>query len=233
MLARVDDFASPTRPSWFDDLLADVDRAFKTTGAETQGWPDPYPDREPPDETYSRCLDPGKYQILHARVEAWVNVLAARGIATATDVAASPWIDGVREADQVARVRRLTPTRDRGLRLLLAYTLVEGEPFGVDVAIARPGDPETRTVLLDTAPDCGCDHCDSGSADLLDVLDGWVLTVARGGVVHARAGRTTVTRTVDGWMSSGGHHDVGPDALLQPTPAATHASEQWVGQAWL
>ena len=180
MLARVDDLAAPSRPSWFDDLVADVNRAFETTGADTPGWPDPYPDREPPDETYSRCLDPDKYQILHARAEAWVNVLATRGIATETDVAITPWVDGVhkavREADQVARVRRLTPTRNGGLRLLLAYTLVEGEPFGVDVGLARPGDPETRTVYLDSVPDCGCDHCDSGSVDLLEVLDGWVLT---------------------------------------------------------
>lgn len=234
MLGCVDDLAASPGPSWVDDLVAEVDRAFETTGADTPGWPDPYPDGDPPDETYSRCLYPDKYQILHARAEAWVNVLADRGIASATDVAATPWIGGTRGADRVARVRRLTPGNEQGLSLLLAYTLVDGEPFGVDVGIARPGDPATGPVELDTVPDCGCDHCDSGSAYLLDVLDGWVLTVARGGVVHVRAGRTTATKTIDGWMtSSEGPRGADPDALLQPPPAAPRGAERWVGEAWL
>lgn len=39
------------------------------------------------------------------------------------------------------------------------------------------GDP---AVLLETLLDCGCDACDSGSRDLLEVLDETVLSVVDG-----------------------------------------------------
>ncbi|ROR90961.1 DUF6226 family protein [Nocardioides aurantiacus] len=226
----MDDVDCEERSPWFDELVADVDDAFRRTGAGTPGWPNPYADEEPPDETYSRCLDPGKYRILHARVDAWVEVLERRGTATTVDVAATTWVDANRKAEQVARVRRITPTQDQGLPLLVAYTKVDGDLFGVDVGIAQPGDHDNRPVFLDTVPDCGCDHCDSGSEDLLEVLDGWFLTVARGGVVHARAGGMRVTRTLDGWMSSGGGRREDPEALLQP---ASNASQHWAGETWL
>ena len=81
------------------DLLADVERAFAVTGADTPPWPDPHlgpngedlPVRE---EEYSRCLDPGKHRILAARAEAWAQVLVAKGWAEREEIAngaALPW----------------------------------------------------------------------------------------------------------------------------------------------
>ncbi|MDN6303852.1 MAG: DUF6226 family protein, partial [Brachybacterium sp.] len=82
------------------DLLADGERAFAVTGADTPPWPDPHlgpGGREVPvrEEEYSRCLDPGKHRILGARAEAWALVLTERGWAEREEIidgAALPWL---------------------------------------------------------------------------------------------------------------------------------------------
>jgi Family of unknown function (DUF6226) len=167
----------PGRPSWTEGLLEEVNRAFELTGANTPGWPDPHPDRSPTDEEYSRVSDQGKYRILDACVDAWVEVLAARGLAVVTDVmpAEKTWIGAQRLPSDVQRIRLLQPTQPDALGVVIATTLVEGEPFGLDLVLVGA---EAPAVLLETVPDCGCDACDSGSADLLEVLDGWILTAA-------------------------------------------------------
>jgi hypothetical protein len=222
--APVSPFRPSPRPSWFDPLVAEVDRAFAVTGADTPGWPDPHPDRNPAEDEYSRCLDPGRYRILEARVEAWCQVLSPR-LATVDDEPAGPWIDAPRRPEEHRRVRRVGPTRQDGLTLILGSTLVGGEPFGLDVAITRRGMP---TAFVDTVPDCGCDACDSGSADLLATLDGWFLTVARGGVVHARSERARVTRTMDGWQGAG----EGELAWLDASSPVPDGVVRWVGAPW-
>jgi Family of unknown function (DUF6226) len=223
--ADMNDASPPTRPAWFDVLLAGVDRAFVVTGADTPGWPDPHPDRNPPEEEYSRVSDPGKYRILDARVDAWVQVLAEAGVAATHQVPAQSWIAAPRPPAELRRVRQVTPVRPGGLTLLFATTLVDGTPFGLDVATVSGGG---RPVFLDPVPDCGCDACDSGSADLLGTLDGWVLRVARGGVLHARSGQSYVTRTLDGWASAGG----GRVSWLDESSAIPDGVERWVGVPW-
>lgn len=221
------EYAAPTPPAWVDDLLAGVERAFAVTGADTPGWPDPHPDRDPAEEEYSRCLDPGKYRILGSRLDAWAQVLADRGLAVVRDVEPGAWVDAPRRTDELARVRAFEPVASGGLTLLAATTLVDREPFGVDLGLSAPGLP---TVLLDTVPDCGCDACDSGSADLLEALDGWMLTVARGGVVHARSSTAHISRTFHGWSSSGGGAlEPWLDEALEP-PAGVR---RWVGTPWV
>jgi Family of unknown function (DUF6226) len=196
----------------------------------TPGWADPHPDRRPNEEEYSRCLDPGKYRILDARVDAWTQVLSKRGIATSYDMAPThrAWTGAPRDPQHLLRVLRLDPAAVGGLSLLLATTIVDGAPFGLDIGVVgRASD----AVFLETIPDCGCDACDSGSADLLETLDGWVLTVARGAVIHARdANGYSTTRTIDGWQ---GHGDIIDDSWLdeaQPAPDGVH---QWAGTSWL
>lgn len=216
-------------PAWSEDLLAEVDRAFAITGAQTPGWPDPHPDREPAEEEYSRCLNPEKYQILRARVDAWVEVLVARALAAVEDIASPRWLDDRRGPEGRHRVRRLTPTRAAGLGLVLAETLVDGEPFGVEVGLAESS--ELPAVLLDTVPGCGCDACDSGSADLLTTLDESILTVLRGGVVHARSASASISRTLDGWQGTGNAPGLETwlDADVVPAPGV----RRWVGEPWL
>lgn len=224
------DYRPPPHPAWLDDLLAHVGRAFERTGAGTPGWPDPHPDRSPREEEYSRCLDPDKYQILRTRIDAWVEVLESRGIVIADSVEPSPRTGAVRGPEHVRRVRRLAPTREGGLGVHLGETIVDGDPFGIDLGVSTAGG-ESSVVLLDTVPDCGCDACDSGSEDLLAVLDGWILSVARGGVVHARSATASVSRTIDGWAGSGAGAE--PDLWLDESLPAPPGVERWVGEPWV
>lgn len=208
------------------ELIREVDLAFGVTGAATPGWPDPHPDRPPLQEEYSRVTDVGKYRILGTRVDAWVEVLESRKLADVAEVATSPWIGLDRPPLDSWRRRRITPTRSGGLALLIADTLVDGSPFGLEIGLAS-GDE--RPVFLDLLPVCGCDACDSGSADLLDALDGWVVTTARGGVVHVRRGQDCVTRTRAGWQGS----FRGDPSWLDESLATPPGVERWVGVPWV
>ncbi|WP_127479284.1 DUF6226 family protein [Nocardioides pantholopis] len=223
--------AYPSPPPWSGSLLAEVEKAFATTGADTPGWPNPRPDMEPPaDEEYSRCLDPGKYRILDARVAAWAQVLAGRVLAGTSDLpaaSAATWIGAFRDVEGLLRVQEIRPVRPRGLALLLATTLVDGEPFGLDIAVA--GDT-AAPVLIDAMPSCGCDACDDGSASLLDDLDGWFVVVATGGVVHARDGKRSITRTADGWQGTGDDLD---EAWLRAETPVPPGMRRWIGAPWL
>lgn len=164
-------------PAWRAGLLDEVDRAFESTGASTPGWPDPHEGREPAEEEYSRTLDPGKWRILTARLDAWVAVLVARDLASVEEAPADRW---GREHDtlQLTRRRRLVPRRPGGLVLLAADTLVDGDLVGVDLAVEGPHPHPPRLVA--SLPPCGCDACDGGSAHELSELDECVLAVLEG-----------------------------------------------------
>lgn len=194
------------------------------------GWPDPHRGRAPAEEEYSRCVDPSRYRILDARIDAWVQALADLGLATAHDepLSSLPWVGAVRPLDDVRRVLRIEPTVADGLSLLLAFTLVDGEPFGIDVGVAMSKEVSSRPApaQVATVPQCGCGACDDGSAALLDDLDGWFVVVARGGVVHAREGELEMTATVDGAMGSG--HMTWLDAAEPVAPSL----RRWVGAPW-
>jgi len=221
-----EDLLGAPHPHWGDRLLHEVDRAFEVTGAATPGWPDPHPDRNPGNDEYSRVTDVGKYRILDARVDAWVAALEAAGIARSVEVSAEPWVAGLRPPADHGRVRRLEPAAAGGLCLVLATTLVDGRPFGLDVGTARAGE---APAVLAVVPDCGCDACDSGSVDLLTELDCVVLTVARGGVVRAGRGEDVATRTWHGW-SLGNGADPG---WLDETASVPHWVDRWIGAPWL
>ncbi|NPC96185.1 DUF6226 family protein [Nocardioides sp. zg-DK7169] len=227
----MDPTSLPTTPAWASDLLAAVDRAFAATGADTPGWPDPHWDREPDEAEYSRCLDPGKYRILVRRLEAWIEVLADRDIATVSvgPWTGAAWLGADRSPDQLQRVYRIVPRTPRGLELLCGVTIVDEEPFGVDVGIRAGQVPASAPVFLDTLPSCGCDACDDGSAPLLEELDGWFLSVARGGVLHARRGGDSITRTIDGWQGTGDPRESWLDADARTRPGL----ERWAGEPWL
>lgn len=52
------------------------------------------------------------------------------------------------------------------------------------------GDP---AVCVDVSPDCGCDACDSGSQDELDVIDARVLAVVSGSFRYLSRGPRRIT----------------------------------------
>ena len=57
--------------------------------------------------------------------------------------------------------------------------------------------------VLESQPDCGCDACDTGSADLLETVDSAFILALDGGVYVVREGERVVRRTLDGCSSSG------------------------------
>lgn len=181
-------------------LRALVAEAFAATGMATPGWPNPHPGgRQPLDEEYSRCPDPGKYRILAARAEAWVLALTELGLATA-EVAVDPsavWRDEVpRPAPE--RATWVHPRQNGALPLLVALFSIQG---AADVGLCLgAGD---RAVLVLTTPDCGCDACDSGSESLLEQLDEYVWAVVSGALVHLAAKDSVVVATGSGWSASG------------------------------
>lgn len=173
---------------------------FATTGAETPPWPDPHPEcGDPLEEEYSRCFDPGKYRILRARADAWVNALIGFGLATFEEVEApaAAWWD---ELDiPIDTVVRLRPLRAGTISLLLAFGSMDGVRDAV--VIVGAGEP---TVQLVTLPDCGCDACDSGSEYLLEEFDEHLLAVVSGEFVHVTTKKgTRVTATGSGWSADG------------------------------
>jgi hypothetical protein len=170
------------------ELLDDVDAAFAVTGADTPGWPNPYKDGpEPDEEAYERSTNPEKFLIVVARARAWTRVLLDRGWAreaSHVDWALRPMEPG--GADTV-----LEPAADGAVSLVLTtHTPMDGaHPFNITIAA---GDPAVRLASL---PDCACDGCDSGSADLLKDMDMWVLSVVDGSLEVDVAADHSAVRT--------------------------------------
>ncbi len=166
------------------ELVASVDAAFVETGRGLTGWEDPHPDRRPLDEEYSRVTNPQKYRILRARAEAWLKALATAGLAEVEQDIDVDWEE--RPRVDVVSVRRALPRAFGAIPIVFAWTRFD-EAFGVVIGV---GDP---TVVIEVIPDCGCDACDSGSQDVLDLLDEYVLGVVTGEYRRLRRGNREIT----------------------------------------
>lgn len=142
-----------------DELRARVEAEYAVLGLPS--WPDPWPDREVDDAAYSRVTDPERYRIVGGRAQVWAGALRA-GI----DVL----------VEEAAGVTRLTSPLPGTLPLLLDVE---------DPTLVRlfAGD---REWPLEAVPGCGCDACDSGSADLLRALDDTIADFVQGPTVLLR-----------------------------------------------
>lgn len=100
-----------------------VSRVFAETDAARLTWPDPHPDRQPADEEYSRCLDPGKYQIIGARADAWLRALAELGLASVTSAGGlgAAWRSGPPRGAPVSRACWARPNLPRTIPLLVCW----------------------------------------------------------------------------------------------------------------
>ncbi len=210
-----------------DELLVLVDEQFQLTGAETPGWPDPHPGMEPPaDEEYSRLLDPGKYRILRARVDAWQRVLESLRAVTVGPV----------DATSVPQLRHLpaetafrwAPTAPGALPIIVTYRSMADVPDTV-LEIAA-GDPPR---LLTAQPECGCDACDDGSGHLLQQVDEFFLHVLSGQLVHVALPDGVVRTLHHGWEASGEVTVGDPDWLIAEARAGTSVYEVTRGRPWL
>jgi hypothetical protein len=191
-------------------LQAQVTASYDSLGMPS--WPNPHPELESPrDEDYSRVTDPERYRIVHARARVWSDRLAdLPGVEAEALAPAQLYDEG--HPDRFDRGVRLTSARPGTLPLLLLeYDMrsVEAEvPLAVlKVCVVRP------EIALATLPDCGCDACDSGSADLLDALDQTIRPVIDGPLVVLRGDRWHAQWHPDG-DSSGGTGDRPDHAAL-------------------
>lgn len=175
-------------------LLPAVDAAFAGLRGDLADWPDPHPGaRRAAEEEYSRRDDPERYRLLAARADAWVEAVVAAGLGGAerVDPASVTWVE-----PSPLSPSRTTVLRGRPGTLPVTISVLDDETF-VGVGVGEP------VETLDLQPDCGCDACDTGSADLLETLDAAFVLALSGGVLVVREGDRVVRRTLDGWSASG------------------------------
>lgn len=201
-------------------------------------WPDPHGNGAPRDEEYSRVTEPERYRIVHARAQVWANTLGELPGVTVEPLASGP-LDADGRLGRFDRGRRLTSPRPGTLPLLL---LERDAPLsGLDtsltvlhVSVVRP---EVGLAML---PYCGCDACDTGSADLLRAVDEAIGNVVGGPFVALR-GKGWHADWYPGGGSSGGAGQ-GPDHARVMDLARRLASgedvaladgtEAFVGRPW-
>ncbi|WP_432548393.1 DUF6226 family protein [Kineococcus sp. SYSU DK004] len=210
-----------------------VEAAFAVTGAGTPGWPDPHPDfeREVDPQEYSRCLDPGKYRILTARVRAWMQALAELELADVEPVepgeAASAWRKGGIERVSSVHTYRLRPRRAGALPLLIGHRGFDGyEDNVIDLGVGEPA------VVLTHLPVCGCDACDDGSALLLEELDGAVWDVITGAFAHVATPQGVVQGGRTGWQAEGAAGSLNVEQLLEQARAGRCPYPVVYGSSW-
>ena len=175
-------------------LLPAVDEAFARLRGDLADWPDPRPGGRPAaDEEYSRVTEPERYRLLAARADAWVEAVVAAGLGEAEDVdpGSVTWVEARHLPES-----RTTVVRGRPGTQPVVVANLQDETF-VQVGVGDPAE------VLELQPDCGCDACDTGSADLLDTVDDAFVLALGGGVLVVREGDRVVRRTLEGWSSSG------------------------------
>ena len=208
-----------------DELRRRVDAAFVETGRGFPPWADPNPERSPAAEAYSRVTDPAKWRILGARAEAWVVALTEAGIATVERDVEIEWAEP--PGPFITRADRLAPSASGGLPLVIARGRIEGvDDAGVTLGVGEPA------ICRGFVPDCGCDACDSGSQDALDVLDEMIDSVVTGAFRRLARGSSTIAVTEgyhSRWSASGDFRRVEIEAVIAD-PVGWH---ELSGPSWL
>lgn len=221
-------------PPTLDQLQAMVETRYALLGPPA--WPDPHPDRSPAEEEYSRVTNPSRHRIVVERARVWAEVLGEQLPVRVEALGALEVAEG-EVVRSYARGLRLVPEQPETLSLLLLEEEWEGMA-SLAVAIDDPA------VLLAVLPDCGCDACDSGSADLLLGIDDEIRAVVGGPFVVLRGEGWGAEWHPDGGSS---HEDgPGPDrhfALMEmcralaaglevelPAETRAYVGHSWVGQ---
>lgn len=206
-----------------DELIDAVNAAFVETGRGIEPWPDPYPDRSPPDEAYSRVTDPPKWRIVGARADAWLAALVGLGLADVEREASVRWVDP--PGTTISRTDRVVPRASGALPLILARSRIESvDDAGVTLGA---GDP---AVTVEWIPDCGCDACDSGSQDALDELDEYLVSVVSGAFRRLTRRNRTITVIADGRKAASGRFRRGEIDAIAARPKRWHETS---GTPWL
>lgn len=173
------------------DLSERVEARFARRDPALATWDAPHPHRPPLDEEYSRVSEPGRWRIVAARADAWVDALVDVGLASREDVAASDTVWAARSEVVATSVTRVLPTAAGALTVTLARTAMGPVPdAGVVLGVGEPAHP------LDPVPDCGCDACDGGSADVLEPVDAVWTAIVTGALRRLTRERTTIVAGV-------------------------------------
>jgi hypothetical protein len=201
-------------------ILTDVLRALDTEWASRPehavAWPDPHPERDPDTDEYSRVTDPERYRVVGARAEAWIAVLVRLGLAEAGPV---PVPDG-------GAAVQLLPFAPDAQPVLVTTRELEGVPGAVvDLAV---GDPPVSGAMQ---PDCGCDACDSGSADLLDAVDDAFVRLLGGRLAVVVGKDWQIIATADGWSASSSPYDT-EDAIARARRGEQLGERTFLGSSW-
>ena len=147
------------------DVRTEVDRVFDALNAPS--WPDPHADNQiAAEEEYSRVTDPQRYRALVLRLQAWQQALS-----TLCDVGVDTMAKGEDQLQQ-----RWSSPHGNTLPLHVSVVTFDQVPF-VGLSVTSDADP------FDIVPDCACDACDSGSQDLLAVLDDDMTALVDGSLV--------------------------------------------------
>jgi hypothetical protein len=206
------------------ELRRAVDAAFVTTGRGCRSWPDPHPDRSPLEEEYSRLLDPGKWRIVGARADAWLNALVDSGLAVVERNATLSWRD--KPGPIISRTDRVVPVASGALALTVARSrLGVVDDAGVTLGL---GDPAVR---IDWFPECGCDACDSGSQNELDNFDQHMGVIVSGTFRRLSDGnKSIIVFGEHEWQASGSFRRGAVEAIIADPPSGWH---ELVGAPWL
>ena len=183
-----------------------MDAAFARTSRGMRRWDDPHPapERLVANEEYSRVTDPARWRIIGARVDAWIDVLVADGVASVARDQNVDW--GDRPGPTVTRVDVVRPVVAGGLPLVVGRSRIGAvDDAGVTLGVGLPA------TFLAAIPDCGCDACDSGSADVIQEVDTWVGGIVRGELRHLVRPRCTIT-VVGDVVRRASHHPELPSA---------------------
>ncbi len=204
-------------------LVAAVDAASERTGRGLAPWPDPHPDRSPLDEEYSRLSDPGRWRIIGARADAWLVAIVNAGLAVVERNASVRW--RLQPGPAISRTERVVPFADGALPLVVARSqLGHIDDAGVVLGVGTP------PICLRWLPECGCDACDSGSQDELDLLDEHVCSVISGAFRRLSSGDREITVLSDGrWSASGAFGRQEIDAIIiDPVGWDEVSGEPWL-----
>lgn len=206
------------------ELREAVDAAFVTTGRSFRSWPDPHPDRPPPEEEYSRLLDPAKWRILGARADAWLHALVDTGLARVEPNAVVSWRG--KPGPIISRTDRVVPVVSGALQLTVARSRLEDvDDAGVTLGL---GDP---AVCIDWFPQCGCDACDSGSQNELGYFDEHMGVIVSGTFRRLTDGKRTITVFGDHERQASGSFRSGAlEAILADPPRGW---DELAGASWL
>lgn len=162
--------------------------------------------------------DHAKFDIVHARARAWINVLRRRG-GSARETAEVDWATDDPFLASADHAEVLTSGVPDNPELVIGFNDYVPDDHGVDLVanvVIALGDP---AVSLARVPDCGCDFCDYGSDVLLQQLDSLIFSIVDGSVEAQSGGQYSGYRT-----SFDAAGELSGDAAHKP---AKHRARPW------